>query len=150
MATTFSRMLQRGKTEAEILSSTEAPLAREIVTASDTGAFWIGNGTDPASALPKQGPAEPTGVEGIIALPTGEALPTVDRTTSLLPDAVRQAIADAIRDPSTPEGAAVIAAAGGGGGGGAAVVYDPTTGLYSAPENSGLTYDSASGLYTTN
>jgi hypothetical protein len=114
MTTTFTRMLQRGRTEAEILSSTDVPLEREIVVASDTGVFWIGNGVDPASALPKQGPAQPTGVAGIVGLPTGEAVPTVDRTTSLLPKAVREALGEAIRDPGTPEGAAVAAAAGGG------------------------------------
>jgi len=150
MATTFTRMLQRGTTEAEILSSTEVPLAREIITASDTGAFWIGNGTDPASALPKQGPAQPTGVNGIITLPTGEALPTVDQTTSLLPDAVRQAIAEAISDPASPEGAAIaqlIAAAGGGGG---ALAYDADDSVYSVPPGSTITQDAATGAYSSN
>ena len=149
MATTFTRMLQRGKTEAEILSSTDVPLAREIVVASDTGVFWIGNGVDDPSALPKQGPAQATAVDGILALPTGEAFPTVDRTTSLLPEAVREALAAAIRDASSPEGAAVAAAAGAAGGG-ASLNYDPDTGIYSAPAASALTYDSASGLYSTN
>lgn len=115
MATTFTRMLQRGRTEAEILSSTDVPLEREIVVAVDTGVFWIGNGVDPASSLPKQGPTTETSTPGVIALPSGQAVPTVDRTTSLLPDALRAAIAASISDPTTPEGAAVAEAGGAGG-----------------------------------
>jgi len=115
MATTFTRMLQRGKTEAEILSSTDVPLAREITTASDTGVFWIGNGVDPASALPKQGPISVDPETGMASLPVGSIVPTVDQTTFLLPAQVRQAMADAIGDPTTPEGAAVAEAGGAGG-----------------------------------
>jgi hypothetical protein len=71
-----------------------------------------------------------------------------------LPPEVRARLAENLADPTTVEGAALadaIAAAGGGGGGGAApLAYDPQTGLYSVPDGSALTYDSASGLYTTN
>ena len=122
MATTFTRMLQRGATEAEILSSTDVPLAREIVTASDTGAFWIGNGVDAPSALPKQGPLH-LGDDGLVTLPAGGAVPTVDFSTGELPAVVRTALARSLGDRTTPEGAAVADLA-------ADLTYDETDMLY--------------------
>lgn len=71
------RMRQRGGTEAEILSSGDVPLEREIVVASDTGSFWIGDGVNPASALPQQGPAIETS-DDLIRLPNGALVPAVD------------------------------------------------------------------------
>lgn len=51
MATEFARMQSRGASEAELLASTEVPLVREVVVASDTGRIWVGNGTDTCAAL---------------------------------------------------------------------------------------------------
>ncbi|MCS6565603.1 hypothetical protein NYS48_09785 [Curtobacterium flaccumfaciens pv. flaccumfaciens] len=69
-----------------------------------------------------------------------------------LPQEVRARLAENLADPTTVEGAALVEAiaAAGGGGGSAPLSYDAQTGLYSVPDGSALTYDSASGLYTTN
>ncbi|MBO9043453.1 hypothetical protein [Curtobacterium flaccumfaciens] len=69
-----------------------------------------------------------------------------------LPAVVRSQLAANLADPATLEGAALaeVIANSGGGGGSAPLAYDPETGLYSVPDGSALTYDSASGLYTTN
>lgn len=144
------RMQQRGGTEAEILSSGDVPLEREIVVAADTGSFWVGNGIDAPSGLPKQGPAVVDPATGLTTLPSGALVPTVDLEMQQLPDAVRARIAANLADASTPEGAAIAEAIANGGGGAAPLTYDDATGLYTVPEGSALAYDSASGLYTTN
>jgi lysophospholipase L1-like esterase len=123
MATSFQRMQQRGATEAEVLSSGDVPLEREIVVAADTGAFWIGNGRDSASSLPKQGPISAEGAAGVLVLPTGEAVAGVDRQTLLPATQVRQALAAVLSDPSTPEGAAVADASVG-------LPFDEESGFY--------------------
>ena len=143
--TDYRRMQQRGATEAEILSSGDVPLEREIVVASDTGAFWIADGVHAAADLPKQGPVQQTSTAGMLALPTGDVVPTVNRQTGQLADVVRAAIANAVRDPNTPEGAAVAAVAQGGS---TALEYDASSGLYTVPDGSSLTYETASGLYS--
>lgn len=118
-----ARMRQRGATESEVLSSGDVPLEREIVVASDTGAFWIGNGVDPASNLPKQGPLVLDASTGLAALPGGGLLLTLDSESNQLPTAVRQTMAQNLGDATTPEGAAVADAATG-------FPFDASTGFY--------------------
>lgn len=76
----------------------------------------------------------------MLASPSGE-----------LPEQIRSKLAANLADPTTVEGAALAEViANSGGGGTAPLAYDPQTGLYSVPDGSALTYESASGLYTTN
>lgn len=89
------RMQQRGATEAEILSSGDVPLERELVVAKDTGSFWIGDGVNPPSNLPKQGPVI-SATNGTVALPTGESVPTVDPVTLQFPTAIVNAMRGAL------------------------------------------------------
>lgn len=112
MGTEFKRMLARGKTEAEVVSSSDVPRAREIVVAYDTGAFWIGDGTRSASDLPKQGPVAVNPANGLVVLPTGDMAPTIDSSTQQLPDIVRTRIAANLADPATPEGKALVGVGG--------------------------------------
>lgn len=150
MATDYKRMQQRGQTEAALLEENQVPLPRELIVAADTGAFWIGNDTgDALQDLPKQGPVAFDAVTGLVTLPQGSIVASVDAETQQLPDVVRAVIAANLSDQSTPEGAA-LAALIGSGGGGSSLAYDPASGLYSVPAGSALTYDSASGLYKTN
>lgn len=128
MATDYKRMQQRGRTEADLLTEDEVPLAGELIVAADTGKTWPGDGVSTLTALPYYA--------------------TVDAATGQLPDDVRATLADNFADPSTPEGAALAQLIGSGGT--APLVYDPSTGLYTVPASSALSYDSASGLYTTN
>lgn len=151
MATDYKRMQQRGQTEAALLAENQVPLPREIITASDTGAFWVGNDFGDALAdLPKQGPAVVDDVTALVTLPNGAVLPTVDPETQQLPDVVRAASAANFADPSTPEGAALAALIGSGGGGGTSLTFDPATGIYSVPNGSSITYDASTGAYSSN
>ncbi|MBF4603775.1 hypothetical protein [Curtobacterium sp. VKM Ac-2884] len=106
------RMRQRGGTEAENLSSGDVPLERELVVASDTGAFWIGDGATALTDLPKQGPITLDPTSGVATLPDGTQLASLSSQTYLLPTVAREAMARVLADRTTPEGAAVVGAQG--------------------------------------
>lgn len=75
MTTEYSRMQQRGGTEAEILASAEVPIVRELIVASDTGRMWVGDGLHTAATLPT-----------VIAVEPDEAYVIVDKATNLPAD----------------------------------------------------------------
>lgn len=96
----FKRMQQRGATEAEILSSGDVPLERELVVAYDTGAHWFGDGVNTPSNLPLQGPLVADD-GGRVRTAGGALLPALDRDSNLPTGNVLAAFDGRYRDLST-------------------------------------------------